>query len=181
MTKKVLCVIDMQNDFITGSLGTPEAQVILPKVEEKISSTDPDTIVIFTRDTHTEDYLNTLEGKNLPVPHCIAGTHGWEIAENLIENLIERSEVTFWIINKPTFGATDLMEELKSIKEEYGEIELEFVGLCTGICVLSNAILARATFPNTEIVVDSSCCACVSPESHKTALEAMKLCQITIK
>lgn len=177
MAKKVLCVIDMQNDFITGSLGTPEAQAILPKVEEKIAATDHDTIVIFTRDTHTEDYLNTLEGKNLPVPHCIAGTHGWEIAENLTKYFLG----TLWAINKPTFGSTDLMKELKSIEEEYGEIELEFVGLCTGICVLSNAILARATFPNTEIVVDSSCCACVSPESHKTALEAMKLCQITIK
>lgn len=177
MTKKVLCVIDMQNDFITGSLGTPEAQAILPKVEEKINSADPDTIIIFTRDTHTEDYLNTLEGKNLPVPHCIVGTHGWEIAESLTKYF----EETLWVVNKPTFGSIDLMEELKLIKKQYGEIELEFVGLCTGICVLSNCLLARATFPDVEITVDSSCCACVSPESHKTALEAMKLCQITIK
>lgn len=178
MAKKVLCVIDMQNDFITGSLGTPEAQAILPKVEEKIKSTDPDTIIIFTRDTHSEDYLNTLEGKNLPVPHCIAGTHGWEIAENLTKYF---KQTLLWVVNKPTFGSTDLMEELKLIEKNYGEIELEFIGLCTGICVLSNATLARATFPDTEITVDSSCCACVSPESHKTALEAMKLCQITIK
>lgn len=177
MAKKVLCVIDMQNDFITGSLGTPEAQAILPKVEEKIDSADPDTIVIFTRDTHTEDYLNTLEGKNLSVPHCIAGTPGWEIAENLTKYF----EEALWVVNKPTFGSIDLMEELKLIKKQYEEIELEFVGLCTGICVLSNSILARTTFPDVKITVDSSCCACVSPESHKTALEAMKLCQIIIK
>ena len=177
MVKKVLCVIDMQNDFITGSLGTPEAQAILPRVEEKIKSTDSDTIVIFTRDTHEENYLNTFEGKNLPVPHCIVGTHGWKIAENLTQYF----KGALWIINKPTFGSIDLMEALKLIEKQYREIELEFVGLCTGICVLSNCLLARATFPNVKITVDSSCCACVSPESHETALKAMELCQITIK
>ena len=176
MTKKVLCVIDMQNDFITGSLGTPEAQAILPKVEEKISSTDPDTIVIFTRDTHTEDYLNTLEGKNLPVPHCIAGTHGWEIADNLTKYF----EEALWVVNKPTFGSIDLMEELKLIEKQYGKIELEFVGLVSNICVLSNAILAKAYFPESEIKVDSSCCAGTSIEAHEQAMNMMASCHIHI-
>lgn len=176
MAKKVLCVIDMQNDFITGSLGTPEAQAILPKVEEKIVNADHDTIVIFTRDTHTEDYLNTLEGKNLPVPHCIAGTHGWEIAENLTKYF----QGTLWAVNKPTFGSTDLMKELKLIEKHYGKIELEFVGLVSNICVLSNVIMAKAYFPESEIKVDSSCCAGTSIEAHKEAMDMMASCHVQI-
>lgn len=176
---KILCVIDMQNDFINGALGTPEAQAILPKVKEKIENLDGDTIIVFTRDTHDENYMKTHEGKLLPVPHCIKNTDGWQISSSLIELFANTPK----IIDKPTFGSLDLMRFIENISfyEKIDEIEIEFVGLCTGICIISNALLTRAFFPEAEIVVDSSCCACVSPESHNNALEAMKLCQITIK
>lgn len=174
---KILCVIDMQNDFINGALGTPEAQAIVPKVKEKIENLDNDTLVVFTRDTHYSDYMETHEGKLLPVPHCIKSTDGWQINSSLTELFADAPVV----IDKPTFGSFDLMHQIE-IMYPYQKIdEIEFVGLCTGICIISNALIARAFFPEVEIVVDRSCCACVSPESHINALEAMKLCQITIK
>ena len=164
---KTLVVVDMQNDFITGSLGTKEAVAIVPKVKAKISEAiaNGDKIV-FTQDTHFENYLKTQEGKNLPVEHCIKGTWGWEVAEELDKPMYPH-------VQKLTFGSKDLNDHIRTD-------EVELVGLCTGICVLSNAILLKAFDTERIVTVDASCCACVTPESHKTALEAMKLCQVNV-
>ncbi|MBQ3015082.1 MAG: cysteine hydrolase [Clostridia bacterium] len=164
---KYLIVVDMQTDFIDGSLGTPEAVAILPYVKEKIENFDGK--VLFTRDTHTPDYLTTQEGRNLPVEHCIKGTDGWQIHPTL--EPLRKTEA----IDKPTFGSTALMELLKNEKDVES---LEFIGLCTDICVISNAILAKANFLEVPVTVDAKCCAGVTPASHKNALEAMKMCQI---
>lgn len=165
---KVLIVIDMQNDFVDGSLGTKEAVQIVPAVTDKVKSAIANNDgIIFTKDTHYSDYLDTAEGKNLPVKHCIKGSKGWEIIPSL-------NEYAHNIIEKNTFGSTSLPEIVK----EYDEIEL--IGLCTDICVISNALLLKAYFPEKDICVDSSCCAGVTPESHNNALEAMKMCQIKI-
>lgn len=173
---KVLVVVDMQRDFINGALGTSEAEAIVPKVAEKIRNWDG--AVIATRDTHAENYMDTREGKYLPVPHCIIDTKGHKIDREVMKAFHELPSQNTTIINKPTFGST-LLPEL--IRTNFGTPEsIELCGLCTGICVLSNAILLKAHFPDTDIAVDASCCACVTPESHKTALEAMKLCQIEI-
>lgn len=164
--KKTLIVVDMQNDFIDGSLGTAEAQAIVPGVRAKIREyRDRGDEIIFTRDTHHEDYLNTPEGKKLPVEHCIEGTHGWQIAEGL--------EVPGCIcIDKPGFGWTHWDERTFE--------EIELVGLCTDICVVSNALILKAMFPEAEITVDAGCCAGVTPESHQAALETMKMCQVNV-
>ncbi len=164
--KKTLIVVDMQNDFIDGSLGTKEAQAILPKVKAKIQEYQArGDEILFTRDTHQADYLNTPEGRKLPVEHCIAGTHGWEIAEGLeVPGCV--------IIDKPTFGWLHWNERT------FGEIEI--LGLCTDICVVSNALILKAAFPDVEITVDAECCAGVTPETHKAALETMKMCQINV-
>lgn len=166
---KVLCVIDMQNDFIDGALGTKEAEAIVENVKAKIElyRKNGDT-VIFTRDTHTEDYMNTQEGKNLPVPHCIKGSKGWEISEKL-------DTASDKIIDKPTFGSFELTEYISTLADVD---EIELIGLCTDICVISNAMILKARFTETPIKVDSSCCAGVTPESHANALGAMKMCQI---
>ena len=168
---KVLCVIDMQNDFIDAALGTPEAVKILPKVKEKIElyRKNGDT-VIFTRDTHEENYMDTLEGKNLPVPHCIKGSDGWQISSALpVGNSV--------IIDKPTFGSYELCEYIANLD---GVESVEIIGLCTDICDISNAMLIKAKMPELPICVDSACCAGVTPESHENALSAMKMCQIEI-
>lgn len=165
--KKTLIVIDMQNDFIDGSLGTKEAQAIVPNVKKKILEyRDRGDRILFTRDTHDADYLNTPEGKILPVEHCIRGTHGWEIAEGL-----ETDGADY--IDKPTFGWTHW-------KERTLTDTIELVGLCTDICVVSNALILKATFPEAEIIVDADCCAGVTPEKHRAALEVMKSCQIEV-
>ena len=168
---KILCVIDMQNDFIDGALGTKEAEAIVQNVKEKIElyRKNGDT-VIFTKDTHTEDYMNTQEGRKLPVPHCIKGSNGWEISALLdTEGSV--------IIDKPTFGSYELSDYIASLTEVDG---IEVVGLCTDICVISNAMLLKARLTEAPITVDSSCCAGVTPESHLNALSAMKMCQIEI-
>lgn len=166
---KLLIVVDMQNDFIDGALGTKEAVQIVPYVKEVIESFDGK--VLFTRDTHFEDYLDTQEGKNLPVPHCIKGTAGWQIRPEL--DALRKTDA----IDKITFGASALIEVLKKEKE----IEsITFVGLCTDICVISNAMLVKAFFPEIPLTVDAKACAGVTPESHKNALEAMKMCQIRV-
>ena len=166
---KTLIVIDMQNDFVTGSLGTPEAQVIVPNVKKKIEEYDArEDAIIFTRDTHFDNYLETSEGQNLPVKHCIMGTHGWEIADGLEVHCAR-------YINKPTFGWTGWETQ----RFEVGD-EIEIVGLCTDICVVSNALILKAMFPEVKITVDASCCAGVTPESHKAALTTMKMCQINV-
>ena len=166
---KYLIVVDMQNDFITGALGSKLAEAIVPNVVEKVKNFDGK--VIFTRDTHGENYMNTQEGKNLPVPHCIKGTKGWEISP-----LLETGDSL--IIDKPTFGSRKLAEYLSGIE---GLDEVELVGLCTDICVISNAMLIKAFMPELKVRVDSSCCAGVTPESHDNALSAMKMCQIEVK
>lgn len=184
--KKVLVVVDMQNDFIDGALGTPEAQVIVQNVVEKLEHTDrSETLVIFTKDTHYEDYMDTLEGKLLPVPHCIENTHGWSINKEVSGAVDGHPGLVYSsgkIINgrvyKNTFGSDGLREFLIQHKESIEEVE--FVGLCTDICVVSNALMARQALPNTAIVVDASCCAGVTPEKHRAALEVMKSCQINV-
>ena len=175
--KKLLIVVDMQNDFIDGALGTPEAQAIVENVDKKIRAYDEaGDIVIFTADTHTDEYMDTQEGSNLPVPHCIKGTPGWEISGKLFRP--EDAPV----IEKETFGSKDLGIMLMEL-ERAGETptEIELVGLCTDICVISNAMLVKAFLSEVPVTVDSSCCAGVTPESHNNALEAMKMCQIKVK
>lgn len=169
---KVLIVVDMQNDFIDGVLGTPEAVAIVPKVAEKIKQcTKNGDGLVYTRDTHKDNYLATQEGKNLPVPHCIVGTHGWQIADGLY---VKGSIVD----DKPTFGSKNLPLYIATNFHCIDEIEL--IGLCTDICVISNAMMLKAYFPEAKIIVDSSCCAGVTPTSHENALNAMKMCHIDI-
>ncbi len=171
--RKILVVVDMQNDFIDGALGTKEAQQIVEPVIHKIKEYDI-TNIYTTRDTHGTDYLSTQEGKNLPVEHCIKGTEGWEIRAEIAE-LLQGAVV----VDKPSFGSLELAELLyEENKKE--ELEVELVGLCTDICVVSNAILLKAKMPEIQISVDASCCAGVTPESHQAALETMKMCQIQI-
>ena len=171
ITMNVLIVIDMQNDFIDGALGTKEAEAIVPRVVEKIRNFDG--MVLATRDTHEADYLQTQEGKNLPVEHCIRGKNGWELRSE-IQELISTE-----VMDKPTFGSRKLAEFLKKQETEIDSITL--VGLCTDICVISNAMVLKAFMPEIPITVDASCCAGVTPESHERALEAMKVCQIHIE
>lgn len=170
---KVLVVVDMQNDFIDGALGTKEAVAIVPNVKRKIKEFDGE--VIFTRDTHQENYMETQEGRNLPVKHCIEGTDGWEISDEL--KPLVKSEP----INKPTFGSDELGRMLSEINEKEAIESIELIGLCTDICVISNAMVIKAFLPEVPISVDSACCAGVSVESHLRALEAMKVCQIEVK
>ncbi len=166
----ILVVVDMQNDFIDGALGTAEAQAIVPKVVDKIKGFSGE--IIYTKDTHKENYMETQEGKNLPVEHCIKGTKGWELAPEILALANDH------IVEKPTFGSVALAELLKEKKEEISSITL--VGLCTDICVISNAMVLKAYFPEVPMYVDGACCAGVTPESHLQALEAMKMCQIQI-
>ena len=169
----VLVVVDMQKDFISGALGTKEAVAIVPRVTEKIAQAKKaGKTVVFTRDTHHENYLQTQEGKNLPVEHCIRGKNGWELRSE-IQELISTE-----VIDKPTFGSRKLAEFLKKQETEIDSITL--VGLCTDICVISNAMVLKAFMPEIPITVDASCCAGVTPESHENALKAMEVCQIQI-
>lgn len=183
---KVLVVVDMQNDFIDGVLGTSEAQAIVPKVVDKIREYEgTDTLLVFTKDTHYENYLETQEGKNLPIPHCIQMTEGWQLNKQ-ISSYAKKAKIltlhTCDIINsrikKETFGSIKLMEILNENKNKIDEII--FIGVCTDICVISNAIMAKAAAPEALVTVDASCCAGVIPERHKIALEAMKACQINV-
>lgn len=174
--QKILVVIDMQNDFIDGALGTGEAQQIVGKVVEKIECHEGGRIFA-TRDTHGENYLETSEGRYLPVPHCIKGTEGWEIRPEIAERLSRKGAE---VIDKPAFGSEALAERLYELAEKE-ETEIELVGLCTDICVVSNALLLKAKLPETVIRVDASCCAGVTPESHDAALLTMKMCQIEVE
>ena len=172
--RKILIVIDMQNDFIDAALGTKEAVAIVDAVKKKIW-TYPARDIIATMDTHGENYMETQEGKYLPVPHCIKGTKGWEIRPDIAE-LLKGAK----IYEKPTFGSTALAADLKALSEQV-EIELELIGLCTDICVVSNALLLKAAMPEVKISVDPSCCAGVTPEKHMAALETMRSCQIQVE
>jgi len=169
--KELLVVVDMQNDFINGALGTAEALKIVPKVCEKIRSFDGN--VVCTRDTHGENYAKTQEGRNLPVTHCVKDTDGWQIQDEVYTEACKKGAI---IIDKPSFGSVELAETAKL--GGYGKITL--VGLCTDICVISNAMILKAFLPETEIAVEKELCAGVTPKSHETALEAMKMCQIKI-
>lgn len=168
---KLLVVVDMQNDFIDGALGTAEAAAIVEPVREKVESCRKNgDMVVFTRDTHESDYLLTQEGRNLPVTHCIRGTDGWQITSKL-------SVGEDRIIDKPTFGSTMLAHLVSGLKDLE---EVELVGLCTDICVISNALLIKAAVPEVLVRVDPSCCAGVTKESHENAIAAMRMCQIQI-
>ena len=170
---KFLIVVDMQNDFIDGALGTKEAVAILPAVKEKIKNFSGR--VIFTRDTHDADYLSTQEGTNLPVEHCIKGTDGWQIHPELDSLRTEEP------VDKPTFGSTSLSDYLRENHCRFmKDVEIEIVGVCTDICVIANAMLIKAVLPDSKICVNSALCAGVTPQSHQTALDAMKACHIEI-
>ena len=175
LMRRILVVIDMQNDFIDGSLGTPEAQAIVENVKKKIMSY-PQGDIVATMDTHEKKYLSTQEGKKLPVKHCIRGTKGWQIRDD-IAALLEEKQAR--IVEKPGFGSLKLSDDLKKLASD-NAIELELIGLCTDICVVSNALILKAFVPEVKISVDASCCAGVTPEKHKAALETMRSCQICI-
>ena len=167
---KILIVVDVQKDFVDGALGTKEAVDIIPRVKAKIAEYKHNgDQIIFTRDTHTPDYLDTSEGKHLPVVHCVKDTEGWEIYSGLDTENAK-------IIDKPSFGYLDWAKHIENCED----LELELIGLCTDICVISNALILKALFPEAEINVDSSACAGVTPETHNAALKSMQMCQINI-
>ena len=176
--KKILVVVDMQNDFITGALGNVECQTTVQKVVDLIKNNKYDNIFL-TRDTHHDNYMETQEGKNLPVPHCIENTAGWEIVDAVSEVVAVCRDADVKIINKPTFGSVELGAILREIYDKEDAI-IDFCGVCTGICVISNVMIAKANCPEAEIRVFQDACACITPESHRTAIEAMRLCQVTI-
>ena len=171
--KEALIVVDMQNDFIDGILGTPEAVSIVPRVLKKVK--DFRGLIFFTQDTHGEDYLRTEEGKNLPLPHCIRGTHGWKICDALLEDAQWHTTV-----HKEAFGSYGLAQRLARENERSPIEQVTLVGLCTDICVISNAMMIKAVLPNAHIVVDSSCCAGTTLESHLRALKSMQTCHIEV-
>lgn len=171
--RKILIVVDMQRDFIDMALGTKEAVAIVEKVKEKIASYPLENIIV-TLDTHSENYLQTQEGRFLPVEHCIRGTEGWQLSPELAPMLAGAK-----VYEKPAFGNVQMAEELKALSETE-ELELELVGLCTDICVISNALVLKSVMPEVRITVDASCCAGVTPQKHQAALETMRSCQIVV-
>ena len=180
---KVLIVVDMQNDFIDGTLGTEEAAAIVSAVASRIKNSTGE-LILFTQDTHQEDYLSTPEGRKLPVIHCVEGTDGWQINEAIKkawrENKDTRviSELPENTFTKPVFGSVALVEFLKSRAADISEIEI--LGVCTDICVVSNAIMIKNTLPDVKISVNSECCAGVTPQSHSEALNVMRMCQVDV-
>ncbi len=172
MMRKVIVVIDMQNDFIDGALGTKEAQAMLPHLVAKLER-EKDALLIFTQDTHSKNYMETQEGRNLPVLHCIKPEKGWEIAPSL-QPFVKKAAA---VIEKPAFGSLELPKALAKLQPD----EVELVGLCTDICVISNAMILKTAFPELPVAVDASCCAGVTPTSHDNALQAMKMCQVDIR
>ncbi|MCL2388478.1 MAG: cysteine hydrolase [Defluviitaleaceae bacterium] len=187
---KALVIVDMQNDFIDGALGTKEAAAIVDHVVARIKESN-DELILFTQDTHGEDYLSTPEGKKLPVPHCIENTDGWKINESIFKawcenkNTVKADRVAENCfvdntITKPIFGSERLVEFLKTGVASGDVTEIELLGLCTDICVVSNAIMLKNALPNIEVSVNEKCCAGVTPQSHTEALNTMKMCQINI-
>jgi len=181
--KKILVIIDCQNDFIDGSLKNEEAIKAVPNIVKKINEFDGDYILV-TMDTHESDYLETNEGKMLPVEHCIKGTEGWQLNPDIKDALVyadvcKKQNVMFF--NKPTFGSTSMAEFLELDEAFEGELEIEYIGFCTDICVISNVLMEKAIlYDRANITVDASCCAGVTLEKHKAALEVMKSCQINV-
>ena len=170
--KSYLIVVDMQNDFVDGALGTPEAQAILPYVKSLINDFSGE--IIYTRDTHSEDYLSTREGRHLPVKHCTLGTQGWQIVDGIYKPGSR-------VFDKPTFGSYELAEFLFAENEREPIADVTLIGVCTDICVVSNAMLIKARLPEIDVCVDSRACAGVTPASHDAALATMGMCQIIIK
>lgn len=175
MKNTILIVVDMQKDFVTGALGSAQAQSILPKVAEKVKSFEGR--LIFTMDTHGEDYFETQEGRRLPVKHCVKGTDGWK-AEGILEEYAKAKKAA--VYEKPTFGSIALAQDLRSLNEQQAIDAIELVGVCTDICVISNALLLKAYLPEVTIRVDASCCAGVTVQKHEAALETMRSCQIEV-
>ena len=174
---KFLVVVDMQNDFIDMALGTEEAKKIVPAAVKRIVEAKANGYrILVTKDTHYNNYMDTQEGKRLPVPHCIENTEGWELNKEIAEAVGDAK-----CFCKKTFGSTELMEFMKAENEKNPVEEIELIGLCTDICVISNALLLKAALTETEIKVNAECCAGVTPQTHNNALEAMKMCQVTIK
>ncbi len=172
--KKFLVAVDMQNDFVDGALGSDEACAIVDNVVSKIENFDGEIFATF--DTHFENYLETSEGKNLPVVHCVKGSEGWELNKKVLNALEKKG---FTKVEKNTFGSVDLPGLIKNASDKE-DFSIELIGLCTDICVVSNALLLKANFPEAEISVDSACCAGVSPETHDAALKTMACCHIKI-
>ncbi|MDY2925497.1 MAG: isochorismatase family cysteine hydrolase [Eubacteriales bacterium] len=173
--KDYLIVVDIQNDFVDGALGTDEAQAMIDAAAKRIR--DFSGKVFVTMDTHFENYMDTREGKKLPVPHCIKGTDGWQLNDRIREALYGKD---FDVVEKHTFGSTELPKLIRSDAGD-DEVSIELIGLCTDICVVSNALILKANFCESEVSVDASCCAGVTPETHRAALETMKMCQINVK
>lgn len=179
---KALVVVDMQNDFIDGSLGSQEAAKIVPAVVKRIAEFDG--IIAVTQDTHHNAYLETQEGRNLPVPHCMKGTDGWQLNNDvfaILDNMAMEHGVRIEVFDKPTFGSIELADWLVSMDRREHLEEITLIGLCTDICVISNAMIIKAFLPESKIIIDSNCCAGVTKESHTNALLAMKNCQIEIQ
>ena len=178
MKKKILVVVDMQKDFIDGALGTREAQAIVPTAAKRVrEARAAGEALIATLDTHGPDYMQTSEGRHLPVPHCIRGEAGWELNAEIAAALGGEA----LLLEKPTFGSTLLPERVRELAAGADAVAIELIGLCTDICVVSNALLLKAHFPEAEISVDASCCAGVTPEKHRAALETMASCQIDVR
>ena len=185
--KKITIVIDMQNDFLTGALANPDAVSIIPSVLEEIKSAD---FVVYTRDTHGSDYMETQEGKNLPVPHCIVGTWGWDIVEELMpRNIDSVINAGNWVIfDKPSFGYVNIWNGIKGnfpdlinmMKGDSEDVEITFCGTCTDICVVSNALIVKSLYPEIKVNVKANACAGITPEKHLAALVVMSSCQINV-
>ncbi len=177
MDRKFLIVVDMQNDFIDGALGTPEAQAIVPAVTGRIRACrEEGWTLIATQDTHAADYMETPEGRKLPVPHCVAGTPGWQLNDAVAAALGE----DFLPLEKPTFGSVRLPGIIADMIQPEARVAIELIGLCTDICVVSNALLLKASFPEAGVAVRRACCAGVTPATHEAALATMRCCQIDI-
>ena len=177
--KKILVIVDMQNDFTSGVLGNVECEAVVPKIAGLVQIDKYDTVYL-TQDVHHEDYLETQEGKKLPTPHCIVGTVGGEIRDEIIDALCSQHS-EYAIFSKSSFGSLRFAEFMKQqYGKEQDDLEIDFVGVCTGICVINNVLLIKAALPEANVRVIEDCCACVTPESHKTAIEAMRMCQVDI-
>ena len=184
--KNILIVVDMQKDFIDGALGTKEAAAIVPGVVKRIENSENE-LILFTQDTHGEDYLSSPEGKKLPVKHCIKSTEGWEIHANILKawrenkNTIVAAESIGNVFEKGVFGSVELVQFIKNLRDEGAAIsDIELMGLCTDVCVVSNAIMLKNFLPDVEISVIENCCAGITPQSHTEALNTMKMCQINV-
>ena len=180
MAKKILVVVDVQNDFVYGSLGSDEAISVVPNIVKKVNEYKNNyDLIIFTQDTHYDDYLDTQEGKKLPVEHCIRGTNGWEIVDEINYKKCEKFN-NFAVCRKSTFGFDDWGWEERFNNTDDSLLDIEIIGLCTDICVITNALLIKTYYPEAKITVDASCCAGSTPERHKAALDVMKSCQINV-